>query len=188
MEEGKETWDENPMGYKNLINQYWLKEKRGSAAKVPQELFHSDFYDDYHDLVTRLSRVMGLPSAMFFQEWMVYFVEQILHGDEDVTTKATFYWGGIISDYFHEQFMNVKKSSKYYMTSYLVYSLVEQRKYSGLFVALDEEPGQRLKAYDKYPQLQFRNLEEYYKVNDAFIDQIIWLLSGDFERRVSHKA
>lgn len=66
MEEGKETWDENPMGCKKLINQYWLKEKRGSATKVPQELFCSDFHEDYHDLVTMLSWVMGLPSAVFF--------------------------------------------------------------------------------------------------------------------------
>lgn len=50
----------------------------GSAVKVPQELFRSDFYEDYHDLVTLLSRVMGLPTAAYFQEWMVYFVKKIL--------------------------------------------------------------------------------------------------------------
>lgn len=128
------------MGCKKLINQYWLKEKRGSAVKVPQELFHNDFYEDYHDLVTMFSRVMGLPTTAFFHEWMVYFIEKILRGDEDVTNKASFYWGSIISDCFHEQFMNVKKSSKFYMTSYLVYSLAEQRQYNRLFVAPDEEP------------------------------------------------
>lgn len=187
MEEGKETWDENPMGCKKLINQYWLKEKKGSTAKTTWELFRNNFYEDYHDLVTMLSRVMGLPSAAFFQEWMVYFVEQILCGNKDVTTKATFYWGGIISDYFHEQFMNVKKSSKFY-NPYLVYSLAEKRQYNRLFGVPDEEHGRRLKAYDKYPQLQFRNFKEYFRVNDAFIGHIIRLLGGDFERKVSHSA
>lgn len=83
--------------------------------------------------------------------------------------------------------MNVRKSSKFYMISYLVYSLVEQRQYNGLFVAPNEESGWRLKAYDRYPQLQFRNFKkEYCKVNDVFTSHIIQLLGGDFERRVSH--
>lgn len=89
-------WDEDPLKCKKLINQYWLKEKRGSATKVPQELFRSDFYEDYHDLVTLLSRLIVLPTASYFQEWMVYFVEEILHGED-----TTFYYGGIISDCFH---------------------------------------------------------------------------------------
>lgn len=102
IEECKAAWDDNLMGCKRLINQHWLKEKRGSTAKVPQELFHNDFHKDYHDLVTMLSQVMGIPTAVFFQEWMVYFVQQILRGNEDVTMKSSFYWGGMISDYFHE--------------------------------------------------------------------------------------
>lgn len=127
IEEFQAVWDGNPTGYRKLINQHWLKEKRGNTAKVPHELFRSDFHEDYHDLVTMLSRVMGLPMAAFFQGWMVYFIEKILCGNEDVTTKITFYWGGIISNYFHEQFVDVKKSSKFYMTSYLVYSLANQK-------------------------------------------------------------
>lgn len=125
--ECKAMWDKDPGGCKKLINQYWLKEKRGNATKVPQELFRSNFHEEYLDLVTMLSRVMGLPTKTYFQEWMVYFVEKILREEEDVTTKASFYWEGIISDCFHEQFMNVKKTSKFYMTSCLVYSLAEQR-------------------------------------------------------------
>lgn len=66
IEEGKATWDENLMGCKKLINQYWLKEKRGSAVKVPQELFRNDFFEDYDDLVTMLSWVIGLPFGTFF--------------------------------------------------------------------------------------------------------------------------
>lgn len=62
----KKMWDEDSLKCKKIINQYWLKEKRVSAAKVPQELFHSDFYKDYHDLVTLLSRVMGLPIVAYF--------------------------------------------------------------------------------------------------------------------------
>lgn len=138
LEECQAAWDDNPSGYKKLINLHWLKERRGSAAKVPQELFRSDFHEDYHNLVTMLSRVMGLPAATYFQEWMAYFIEQILCGNENIITKVSFYWGGIISNYFHEQFVNIKKSSKFYMTSYLVYSLADQRQYNGLFVAPDQ--------------------------------------------------
>lgn len=91
----------------------------GSAAKVPQELFRSDFYDDYHDLVTLLSRFMGLPTTAYFQDWMVYFMEEILQG------KTKFYWARIISDCFQDKFMVVKKTLCFYMMSYLVYSLVD---------------------------------------------------------------
>lgn len=139
------VWDENPLKCKKLINQYWLKEKRGSATKVPQELFCSDFYEEYHDLVTMLSRVMGLPTIAYFQEWMVYIVEEILNGN----TK--FYWPKIISDCFHEQFMAIKKTSRFYMNCYQVYSLAKRRKYHGLFRELDVESTRPLKVYDRYP-------------------------------------
>lgn len=39
IKECKATWEEDPIKCKKLINQFWLKEKRSSAAKVPQELF-----------------------------------------------------------------------------------------------------------------------------------------------------
>lgn len=82
----------------------------------------------------------------------------------------------------------MKKSFKFYMTSYLVYSWVDQRQYNGLFVAPDEEQGQKLKVYDRYPQLHIQNFKEYYRVNDAFVGHIIKVIAGDFKRRVSHSA
>lgn len=122
---------------------------------------------------------MGLPTMAYFQEWMVYFVEQILHEKEDIL----FYWGGIISDCFHEQFMAMEKTSKFYMTSYLVYSFAKQRQYGGLFRAPNEEQGRELKVYDRYPQLQYRNYKKhYYRFNDTFRGHIIKLIRGDFER------
>lgn len=85
--------------------------------------------------------------------------------------------------------MNVKKTSKFYMKSYLVYSLAKWRQSSGLFVAPDEQLGRSLKVYDRYPQPQFRNFKkEYCRVNDAFIGHTIRSLGGNFERRVSHSA
>lgn len=79
--------------------------------------------------------------------------------------------------------MEVKNTSNFYMTSYLIYSLAKQRQYSGLFRALDEEPGRELKVYDRYPQLQFMNFKkDYCRVNDAFIGHIIKLIRGDLER------
>lgn len=141
----KETWDADPLGCKRIINQYWLKQKRGSAAKVPQELYRCNFFEDYHDWVTLLTRVMGLPTTIYFQEWMFYFVEEILRG------KAKFYWAGIISNYLHEYFMAVKKTSRFYMTSYLVYLLADKTQYWGLFKPPNTKPGRELKFYDRYP-------------------------------------
>lgn len=64
-----------------MINQHWLKDKRGSTTKVPHKLFRSDFFKECHDLVTLLSRVMGLPTSAFFEEWMFYFIEEIIRGE-----------------------------------------------------------------------------------------------------------
>lgn len=66
--------------------------------------------------------------------------------------------------------MVVKNTSKFYMTSHLVYSLAKRRKYRGLFKAPNEEPSRELKVYDKYPQLQYRNFKkDNCRVNDTFI-------------------
>lgn len=74
-------WKVDSLAWKKLINQHWLKEKRRSATKVPQELFRSDFYEEYHNLVTLLSMIMGLPVATFFEEMMFYFIEEIIWGE-----------------------------------------------------------------------------------------------------------
>jgi hypothetical protein len=93
-----------------MVNQIWMKEKWGSANKFPQMIYKSDFYKDYHDLVTHLSRIMDLKTNTFFQEWMFSFIEDILYGE----TK--FHWAKMIDQNLHDQFGAIKKIS----TSYLV--------------------------------------------------------------------
>lgn len=147
-------------------------------------MFKSDFYEEYHDLVTLLIRVMGLHIVAFFQVWMFYFIGEIIHG------KTKFHWVKIISDNIHNQLMAMKKMSKLYITSYLVYLLAEPFPYNGLFIVNNLEPRKgELKVYDHYPQLQYINFKRgYHRVNDTFIGNIIKLLGGYYERRVSHSA
>lgn len=100
MEEiGKEyvenMWKQYPLSFKRIINQHWLKEKGGNATKVPQELFKSDFFKEYHDLVTLLRSIMGLPTAAFFENWMFYLIEEIIRG------KTKFHWANMFSDNLH---------------------------------------------------------------------------------------
>lgn len=81
----------------------------------------------------------------------------------------------MISENLHNQFMAVKKTSQFYMTSYLVYLLAAKFPYKGLDCVgiLGTKKGQ-LKLYDYYPQLQYKNFKKYYKrVNYAFIEHII---------------
>jgi hypothetical protein len=53
---------------------------------------------------------------------------------------------------------------------------------------LEIKKGQ-LKAYDCYPELQYRNFKRSCRrVNYAFIGHIIIILKGDFERRVMHSV
>lgn len=125
---------------------------------------------------------MGIPTIAYFQDWIFYFIEEIIRG------KEKFHWATMISNNLHEQFLAVKKTSQFYMTSYLVYLLVDPFPYKGLFVAQSPTPGRELKLYDRHMQLQYQNFKDYYPVNDVFIRHIIKLLVGDFERRVTHSA
>lgn len=50
---------------------------------------------------------------------MFYFIEEIIRG------KTKFNWAGMISNYLHEQFVVIKRTSQFYMTSYLVYLLAD---------------------------------------------------------------
>lgn len=106
------VWKEDPTSCKRTINETWILEKRGSANKVPKKWYKSDFVEETIDLVMVLSRVMGLPTSSLFEEWMFYFLEEILHGE------AKFHYAKIKN--MHNQFVVVKKNLEFYMTCYLV--------------------------------------------------------------------
>lgn len=57
--------------------------------------YQSDFVEEVNNLVTFLNRVMGLLTSSIFEEWMWYFIEEILRED----TK--FHWDKMISDNIH---------------------------------------------------------------------------------------
>lgn len=94
----------------------------------------------------------------------------------------------MINQCLHEQFVVVKKTSQFYITSYPVYLLVDCAQYKGLFLAPNPALGRELNVYDRYPKLQFLNFKDYCRVNDALIHHIIRMLGGEFERRVSNSA
>lgn len=105
-----------------------VERQEGNPNKVPRELFRSDFFKEYHDLVTLLSRVMGLPTIAFFKEWMFYFIQDIIRGE------ARFHWAKMINENLHNQLMAMKKTSQFYMTLYLVYLLAESSHIKEYFV------------------------------------------------------
>lgn len=72
---------------------------------------------------------MGFPTVTLFENWMFYFIEEIFRG------KNWFHWVKMISDNMHEQLTEVKKTSCFYMNSYLVYLLAAKFPYKGLFCA-----------------------------------------------------
>lgn len=122
---------------------------------------------------------MGILTTTYFQDWMFYFIEEIVMG------KTRFNWAGMISNCLHEQFVVVKKTSQFYMNSYLVYLLTDPIPYRCLFFVQSLTPRRELKVYDRKPQIQYHNFKKYYcRVNDAFIRHIIRLLRVDFERLI----
>lgn len=82
--------------------------------------------EEINDLITLLRKLIGLPTSSIFEEYMWYFMEEILRGEEK------FHWVKLISDNIHNQIFLVKKTKEFYMTSYLVYLLAIKFPCKGL--------------------------------------------------------
>jgi hypothetical protein len=144
------AWREDPKVFQRVINKTWMLEPRGSYKGIPKTLYKSDFVEEFNDLVTLLSRVIGIPISWDFEDWMWYFVDKILCGD------ATFSWPKIINNNLHEKMMALKPKDKpiFYMTSYVVYFLEVKYPIKGLITKgeLESKKVQTM-VHDHYPQL-----------------------------------
>ena len=70
-----------------------------------------------------LSKVMGLPAASHLSTFMVNFIKTIK------TTRMPLDWATTLSENLCKQLAAVKDKKKFYMTSYMVYLLVERAAY-----------------------------------------------------------
>lgn len=95
IDEAQLSFDMNPSKCRVLINEEWFKVRRAPSTRIGKKTYISEFNDEYRDMVTLLSRVMGFPHSNLFEEWMFYFTEQVFNG------KAKFDWAQIISDNIH---------------------------------------------------------------------------------------
>lgn len=96
-------------------------------------------------------------------------------------------WVHLINDSIHEQMCNVLSSTKFFMTSYLVYLLVSQASFSGLTKVGSYELGE-VNIYHNYPVGVGGKFLQFGVVNDNFIYMIIRGLEGEFPRRISLEA
>lgn len=53
---------------------------------------HTDFKDEYSDMVLMLNRIMGSPQGAMFETWMFYYVEEVSLGLKMIN------WAKMISD------------------------------------------------------------------------------------------
>lgn len=150
IDEAQGAYDMNPARCKTLINEEWYKERRPPSVRIGKKTPRSDFHNEHGDMVTLLSRVMGLPKSNYFEEWMFYFIEQVFAG------KSKFDWAHIISDNIHTQLIELETKKYFTMTSYLVYMFAKNQPLPGLIMKgeIGNGPGQ-VKVSDCYPQLHY---------------------------------
>lgn len=80
IDEAQGAYDMNPARCRTLINEEWYKERRPPSVRIGKKTPRSDFHNEHGDMVTLLSKVMGLPQSNYFEEWMFYFTEQVFVG------------------------------------------------------------------------------------------------------------
>lgn len=146
MDEAQIAYDKNPTLCKTLINEEWFKERRPLSTRIGKKTHISDFHNEYGDMVTLLSCVMGLLQSNLFEEWMFYFIEQVFTG------KSKFDWAQIISDNIHTQLVELDEKKYFAMTSYLVYMFARHQPLPVLIKRgeIGNVPNQ-VKVYDCYP-------------------------------------
>ncbi|KAH9317494.1 hypothetical protein KI387_019263, partial [Taxus chinensis] len=79
------------------------------------------------DTITFLSRVFGLPDAHYFHKWMLRYLETM---NKNVPDQC-FEWAEIISSMISEQ-LQLARTGKFYMNSYVVYVVASERDYPAL--------------------------------------------------------
>ena len=77
-------------------------------------------------MVMMLSHIFGMPYSYRFESWMWYFVEKMMEEGYRIDRAR------LISDDLNEQLMNLERTRKFYMSSYVVYMLARRINYDGL--------------------------------------------------------
>lgn len=165
------------------INKNWLLKPKPTTGKMPKKLIRTHFKEEYGDIVLLLNRIIGHSHGAPFENWMYYFIDEIITG------VKMFNWSKMISDSLHEQLVNFEETKTFHMSSYIVYSLARYYKYPGLTCkgVVGNGEGQ-FKAYDCYLQLQLKEKSHFRRAHDAFLMYITRLLQGGTHQRLSHEA
>ena len=70
--------------------------------------------------------------------------------------------------------MNLELTRKFYMSSYVIYTLARRKNYDGLRCKGPIGSGtQHLKVRECYPQLHLYSKDDYMRVNDVFAMRIV---------------
>lgn len=195
IDEAQIVYDMNLVKCKTLINEEWFSERRPQSTRISKKTLRSDFHNEYGDMVTLLSRVMGLSQSNLFEEWMFYFTEQVFAG------KSKFDWAQIIGNNIHTQLVELEEKKYFTVTSYLVYMFARHQPLPRLIKKgeIGNGPNQG-KVYDCYPQLHYYDIAQreknniayaigqYECVNDAFTMHLVRLMQEGLHIRLSKQA
>ncbi|KAH9306929.1 hypothetical protein KI387_011333, partial [Taxus chinensis] len=179
-DQAQAMFDQDSDKYKTRVAKSWLKNPKKGASRLTKTLFRADFNEELSDFIILLARVMGFPSTNEFHFWMCPLISMVCKGTQNIN------WAEIISMNLAEQLSNVQQTKKFYMTSYLMYTLAASRQWFG-FSYIDAHKDDPVYAYCPQFTLETSN-RNFRRVNDAFTMYVVRLLEGDTARRFSDEA
>jgi hypothetical protein len=136
----------------------------------------------YREFAWLFSRILGLESTMFVTRNVIYAMHYALH------EKAIIDWGYLISSEISFQLNNLKKTHKFYMASYLIFSIA----YGHVFEDFPREKHVDFKLEPVYAwySILYRHKSQYsfYPVHNNFISEFKRLIFRQSTSRLSLEA
>jgi hypothetical protein len=136
----------------------------------------------YQEMAWLFSRVAGKESTATIPHLVLYILYFSIH------KKAIFDWAKIISGELSFQLENFRKSKKFYMSSYLIFSITYCHVFKGLHLAKQVnckiDP-----VHTWYPALwKQKAMYHFYEVHNSFVSSFKKLIFGPKTSRLSLEA
>jgi hypothetical protein len=142
----------------------------------------SSLKDPYREISWLFTRVTGQDSTTTIPRLALYILYFTVHED------VVFYWEKIISNEIFAQLMNFKSEKKFYMASYLVFSITHCHVFKGLNVGKRVNP--KIDPVTMCYQALWRQkvVHCFYEVYNDFVSEFKKLLFGEDTSRISLEA
>ena len=127
-----------------------------------------------------LNRANSNDHAFHWESWMYFFIQKIVEGEKFID------WADLIAKNLHKGLIAVNNFGPFFLSSFLIYVLATSKEWEGLPHSpwTDEMP-----IYQYYKDIKEAILcKEFRKVNNVFLQRLVFELQGHENHRLSEEA